>query len=110
MRTTTIRRPMAARPWPLYLAVALALAAPRLSTLFWWLADPARWQLAFRGHVVLPLAGVLVFPWTALTVLLIAAPNQLSDQHWVWLGAALLLDLLMYDRGIWRTPSVETPG
>jgi len=80
----------------------LALAAPRLAVLFWWLVDPARWQFAFRGHVVLPLTGVLVFPWTTLMALLIAAPDQLSDQHWIWLGVALLLDLLMYDRDIWR--------
>lgn len=110
MRIAAFQRPEVARTWPVYLVVALALAVPRLAVLFWWLADPARWQLAFRGHVVLPLAAVLVFPWTTLTVLLIAAPDQLSDQHWIWLGVALLLDLLMYDRGIWGSPAVKKPG
>lgn len=102
MRIVSYRRPVVARSWPAFLVAGLALAAPRLAVLFWWLVDPARWQFAFRGHVVLPLAGVLVFPWTTLMALLIAAPDQLSDQHWIWLGVALLLDLLMYDRDIWR--------
>lgn len=107
MNIETIRRPLAGRAWPTYLALALAFLALRMANLFWWLLDPGRWQLAFRGSLILPLSAVLVFPWTTLVYVWIAAPGRVSDQHLIWLGVALLLDLLMYDRGIWSRPTVK---
>ncbi|MEZ4768295.1 MAG: hypothetical protein R2844_07705 [Caldilineales bacterium] len=107
MNLEIIRRPLADKSWPIYLRLALVYVALRMASLFWWLLDPGRWQLAFRGSVILPLSAVLVFPWTTLVYVFIAAPDRLSDQHWIWLGVALLLDLLMYDRGIWRSRAAE---
>ena len=106
----TIRRPLSGKAWQPYLVVALAFLSIRVASLFWWLLDPGRWQLAFRGSVVLPISALLIFPWTTLVYVFIAAPGRLSDQHWIWLGVALLLDLLMYDRGLWGSSTMEEPG
>lgn len=110
MEIETVQRPLAGKAWQTYLALALAFLALRMASLLWWLLDPGRWQLAFHGSVILPLSAVLVFPWTTLVYVFIAAPGRLADQQWIWLGVALLLDLLMYDRGIWGGPTVKKTG
>jgi hypothetical protein len=105
MKIAAIRPPLARKVRATYLLAALALLGPRLTNLLWWLLDPVRWRLAFNGGIFLPLVGCLVLPWTTLLYVLLAVPDGLIGRDWIWLGVALLLDLFLYDRGIWGSPN-----
>ena len=44
---------------------SLVLLGPRAAILFWWLFQPARWELAFDSFFW-PFVGFLFAPWTTL--------------------------------------------
>lgn len=79
-------------------AFALVMTgAPRLAMLFWWFAQPARFNATFDSFLW-PLLGVVFLPWTAL-MYVIVYPGGLTLVNWVFLGLALLLDIGSYGGG-----------
>jgi hypothetical protein len=84
------------------LIAALAIGAPRLALIVWWLADPARFAATFPAWSLgtnlgvpgwgLPLLGWLILPWTTVAYVFVA-PNGLSLLDWAILAIALLIDL-----------------
>lgn len=74
----------------------------RITILFWWLADPQRFNLAFEnwglpGSYVIPgwiltLLGGIFLPWTTLAYLFIF-PGGIVGYEWIVLGLAFLIDL-----------------
>ena len=73
------------------LAALLVVAGPRIGILIWWLADQARWNLAFDTFIW-PFLGFLFLPWTTLMYVLVF-PGGVDGFDWVWLGMGLLLDI-----------------
>ena len=80
----------------------------RIALLLWWLADPQRFNLAFK-NLVLPgdyaipvwvwtLLGGIFLPWTTLAYLLVF-PGGIVGYDWIWLGVALLVDLAGHGGG-----------
>lgn len=106
MEIETLRRPFAVKAWTPLLMVALIWLVSRLVGVVWWLFDAARWQVGFGNGLVATLAGLLALPWTTFAFVAVS-PDGLADRDWVWLGIALLLDLLLYDRGVWGRSSAE---
>ena len=52
---------------------------------------------AFHGGWILPLLGVLFFPFTALTYIVVSAlAGGMTGLNWLWVVAALLVDLTSY--------------
>jgi hypothetical protein len=64
---------------------------PRFALLAAWSNDQSYWASLF-GSPVWFLGGFLFFPWTTL-VYGFAQVNGLSILNWVFIGAALLIDL-----------------
>jgi hypothetical protein len=78
----------------------LALLGPRAAAVVWWLADSARWGLAFNGLLV-PLLGILFLPLTTLMYVLVF-PGGVEGLDIVWLGIAFGLDLFTMLGGGYR--------
>jgi hypothetical protein len=76
----------------------LLMLGPRAGILVWWLVNPARFTLVFRGSFMWPLLGFLFLPWTTLAYLLVA-PFGVVGFDWIWLILALLADLSTYGGG-----------
>lgn len=110
MKLDTIRQPIETRIRTTSWLGVLVILGPRLGFLLWWLLDPARWAPGFGNVAILTLLGCVVFPWATFVYAFVAAPGGLADRDWIWIGLALLLDLFVYDRGIWRTPSPQEAG
>jgi hypothetical protein len=79
------------------LFTTLVLFGPRLAILVWGLMSPVRWEATFSTFVW-PLLGFLFLPWTTLMYVGVA-PLGVSGFDWLWLGLALLSDILTYTGG-----------
>ena len=78
------------------LATLIAVLGPRIGILIWWIADQARWNLAFDTFIW-PLLGFIFLPFTTLLyVLLFTAGPGIEGLDWLWLAGAVFLDLGHY--------------
>ncbi|MET1231663.1 MAG: hypothetical protein ABWY52_02285 [Candidatus Limnocylindrales bacterium] len=78
----------------------LAILGPRAAILVWWIADQARWNLAFENFLV-PLLGFIFLPWVTLAYVLVY-PGGVEGFDWIWLGLALLIDVGSWFGGGWK--------
>lgn len=79
------------------LLFSILLLGPRFAILVYWLAWPARWELAFSTFVV-PFLGFLIFPWTTLMYLLVA-PDGVTGFDYVLLFLGVLVDIASMSGG-----------
>jgi hypothetical protein len=70
----------------------LLFLGPRFGLLLYWIAWPARWDVAFDGWLV-PLLGFFLAPWTTLAWVL-CGPGGIEGVDVVLVGMAVLADLL----------------
>ena len=80
-------------------AALLALLGPRAVIVFWWLADPIRWNVVYSGQFLLPVLGFAFLPWTTLTYTLVWNLSGLEGWAWVFVGLSALLDVATYGGG-----------
>jgi hypothetical protein len=78
----------------------LLLLGPRFGILFWWLVNPARFNLAFDTWIW-PLLGAIFLPWTTL-MYLVVFPAGIMGWDWLWLGLGLLSDIAWWAGGGFR--------
>ena len=58
--------------------LALVLMGPRIFGAFWWLFQPARWNLAFDNWPmpnlwwIWPILGLIFLPWTTIMYIIVA--------------------------------------
>jgi hypothetical protein len=74
---------------------------PRFVLLVGWSNDPGYWSNLF-GSPVWFLGGFLFFPWTTIIYGFVAA-NGMSLLNWVFVGAALLIDLGTWGVGVFAS-------
>lgn len=74
---------------------------PRFVLLAAWSNEQSYWSSLF-GSPVWFLGGFLFFPWTTL-IYGFAQANGLSLLNWVFIGAALLIDLGTWGIGVFAT-------
>ena len=68
--------------------------APRLATLFMWIARPFMFNAAFGGSWFWPLLGIIFLPFTTLMyVFLVQGVGGIQGLDWLWLILAVLLDI-----------------
>jgi hypothetical protein len=79
------------------LAALLVVAGPRIGILIWWIADQARWNLAFDTFIW-PFLGFLFLPWTTL-MYVVVFPGGVDGFDWVWLGIGLAADVISWTGG-----------
>ena len=82
---------------------ALFALGPRAAILIWWLVDQVRWNAAFDTFLI-PLLGFLILPWTTLMWVLVF-PGGVDGFDWVWLGLAVLFDLVNIGGGAYGNRS-----
>ena len=76
--------------------LVLGFLGPRFAFLWVWLAT-ARVEIAFDGSFWLPLAGMIVLPWTSLAYVFAYAPMVgVSPLGWAIVVLGLALDLATY--------------
>jgi hypothetical protein len=79
------------------LFTTLVMLGPRAAIVVWWLLDPVRWGVAFDTFLW-PLLGFLAFPFTTL-MYVVVAPGGVEGFDVVWIGMAVLLDVLSWGGG-----------
>ncbi|HET6443701.1 MAG TPA: hypothetical protein VFI27_03895 [candidate division Zixibacteria bacterium] len=70
---------------------------PRFANVIWWIANPARWDLAFSS-VVWPILGIIFAPWTTMVYMLFFV-GGIAGFEWFWIVLAVLADIGMYVGG-----------
>ncbi len=76
----------------------LGILGPRIFIVFWWLTDPARWNLVFGGALV-PALGFLFLPWTTIMYVLFWTTGGLDLVGWLFVAAAVVADIGTYGGG-----------
>lgn len=75
------------------LLVMLGAFFPRLAVFWIWLARPALFDAAIGG--LWAILGIIFLPFTTLTYVLLWSPTSaISGTDWIWLGLAVLIDLV----------------
>ena len=77
------------------LIIGLALFGPRIAAVVWWLADSARWTLAFGENFLLPALGILFLPWLTIVYVLVS-PEGITGLDIVWIVIAAVADMGSY--------------
>jgi hypothetical protein len=77
----------------------LVVLGPRFGGAIWWLVNPVRWNLAFTDWPIAgwlwSLLGIIFLPWTTL-MYVILFPAGLVGWDWLWIGLAVVSDILWY--------------
>ncbi len=76
----------------------LALFGPRFFIFVWWLAEPARWAIAFGSSWFVGLLGFIFVPWATLAYVIVA-PGGLDTADWLLVGLGLVLDVMTWGGG-----------
>ena len=79
------------------LAALVAVLGPRIGILIWWIAEPARWNLAFDTFIW-PFLGFLFLPFTTLMYVLVI-PSGIEGFDLLWLGLAVVIDVASWTGG-----------
>ena len=74
--------------------ILLILGGPRIGNAVWWLAQPARYNLAFP-NIWVGLLGILFLPWTTLMYVASFA-GGITGWDWLWLGIGFFADISSY--------------
>ena len=71
--------------------------APRLATLFIWIARPTIFNAAFGGSWFWPILGIIFLPFTTLMYVILWSPGiGLTTYDWFWLVLAVVCDVMHY--------------
>jgi hypothetical protein len=73
----------------------LLLLGPRVAAPIWWLVNPLRWSNAFNGSWIWPVLGIIFLPWTTM-MYVIVFPAGIMGWDWLWMGLAVVADILWY--------------
>jgi hypothetical protein len=73
------------------LVIFALIFSPRVVMFIWWLADMARWSATF-DHVIVPILGFLLLPWTTIMYVLVA-PGGVTAIDWLWNAISVVADL-----------------
>lgn len=74
--------------------ILLLIGGPRIGNAFWWLIQPARYNLAFPNAFV-GLLGILFLPWTTL-MYVASFQGGITGWDWLWIGFGLFFDISSY--------------
>ena len=77
----------------------LSLLGARAIDAVWWIARPARWDLAFSIWLW-PALGIVFAPWTTPMWVLVS-PGGVNGLDWLWVGIAIVVDVGFWSGGAW---------
>ena len=71
--------------------------APRLASLFLWIARPTMFSAAFNGSWLWPILGIIFLPFTTIMYVILWTPGiGLTTWDWMWLILAVICDVMHY--------------
>lgn len=73
----------------------LLFLGPRVAFLLYW-RDSAEYVQRVSRTEIWPLLGLLFLPWTTLVYMLAYGYNAIVGEDWIWLGAAVAVDVATY--------------
>lgn len=85
----------------------LLLLGARAVDVVWWIAQPARWSLAFSSWVW-PVLGIIFMPWTTMLYVLVA-PGGVKGVDWLWIVLGVVVDITFWSGGAWKNRD-RVPG
>jgi hypothetical protein len=78
--------------------VAFGLAvAPRFFLILAWLFSE-RWQIVWRGDILVPLLGIIFLPFTTVMYMLVWTATGIQGWDWLWIALGLFLDMAQYQQ------------
>jgi uncharacterized membrane protein YczE len=75
----------------------LVLLGARAVDIVWWLADPARWDVAFSSWIW-PVLGIILLPWTTMFYVIVA-PGGVNGFDWLWVVLGVAIDIAFWGGG-----------
>lgn len=87
--------------------LSLLFLGPRFAFLVYWLIRPAYINTVFNTWIW-PLLGLIFLPWTTLMWVLVYGANGIVGFDWVWVGLALVGDIVTYTSGAYKRKTI--PG
>jgi hypothetical protein len=87
--------------------LVLVFLGPRFAFLIYWLIPAGRLHvnLAFNTWIW-PLLGLIFLPWTTLMWVIVYGANGIVGFDWVWIGLALVADIVTYTSGAYKRKSI----
>ena len=76
----------------------LLFLGPRIAGVFWWIFQPARWNLVF-GSIIWPILGLIFLPWATLMYVIVAPGGVVGIWEWGFLILAIVADIASYTGG-----------
>lgn len=76
----------------------LVFLGPRIAGIFWWIFQPARWDLAFSSWIW-PVLGLIFLPWTTLMYVIVAPGGIVGIWEWLFVILAVVIDIGSYTGG-----------
>ena len=77
----------------------LLFVGPRGGDIVFWLLAPDRWSDAFDSSIILPILGIIFFPWTTLVYVVAWTPQGMGLLEWLLVAAAAFVDIGFYTGG-----------
>lgn len=92
------------------LLTILLFLGPRVAGIIWWIAQPVRWvgQLGAFDTWLWPVLGLIFLPFATIMYVLVA-PGGMSTWDWLWVGLAIVLDIVSYTGGGYKNKD-KIPG
>jgi hypothetical protein len=84
-----------------FLLVLLSAIAPRIVFLIVWVARPNMVDAAFTTWIW-PLLGIIFLPFATLVYVILWTAGGLSSSDWLWVGLAVLIDIIHSGAGYSR--------
>jgi hypothetical protein len=78
----------------------LVLLGARAVDIVWWIAQPARWDMAFSSWLW-PVLGIIFLPWTTMFYVIVA-PGGVNGIDWLWVALGVVIDIVFYSGGAWK--------
>lgn len=85
--------------------LTLLFLGPRFAFLIYWLFRPTYVAAVFNTWIW-PLLGLIFLPWTTLMWVLVYGANGIVGFDWVWVGLAVVADIVTYTSGAYKRKDV----
>jgi hypothetical protein len=72
-----------------------AAFAPRVILVLAWIFSQ-RWDIVWKGNVILPLLGIIALPYTTIMYMLSWSPTGIQGWDWMWIALGLFMDFMKW--------------
>jgi len=88
------------------LAFGIAVAPRFILVLSWIFSE--RWDLVWRGDVLVPLLGIAFVPFTTVMYMLVWSTGGIVGWDWLWIALGVILDVTKWSNIVYQRRTI--PG